>query len=89
MNEIELESLYLASLLLLVDCICCIIAAYRKAPLLGAIAGGGTAGALAFVLLTRMVPTPLAAFSSIAIGSVIAWMKGKALEISDSEAAHG
>ena len=89
MIETQLEVLYLAALLLLVDCVCCLIAAHRKTPMLGAIAGGGTAGALALVLLTRMVPFPLAAIASIAVGGVIAWMKAKALEPSDSEVAHG
>lgn len=32
--ETELEVLYLGALLLLVDCICCLIAAYRRAPVL-------------------------------------------------------
>ena len=39
MIETELEVLYLGALLLLVDCICCLIAAYRRAPVLGAVAG--------------------------------------------------
>ena len=39
MIETQLEVFYLAALLLLVDCICCLIAAYRKNPMLGAIAG--------------------------------------------------
>ncbi|HBO4228118.1 TPA: hypothetical protein L4T98_006750 [Pseudomonas aeruginosa] len=89
MIETQLEVLYLAALLLLVDCICCLIAAYRKNPTLAAIAGGGTAGALALVLLTRMVPLPLAALGSIAVGGVVAWMKAKSLEPSDNEVAHG
>ncbi|MDT4849138.1 hypothetical protein FQZ97_832490 [compost metagenome] len=70
--ETELEVLYLGALLLLVDCICCFIAACRKTPVLGAVAGGGTAGALALVLLARIVPFPLAAIASIVIGGVIA-----------------
>jgi len=41
MIETQLEVLYLVALLLLVDCICCVIAAYRKNPTLGAVAGGG------------------------------------------------
>lgn len=80
MMETQLEALYLAALLLLVDCICCLIAAYRKNPTLASISGGGTAGALAFVLLTRMVPLPMAVFASIAMGSVIAWLKLKSSE---------
>ena len=80
MIETQLEVLYLAALLLLVDCICCLIAAYRKNPTLAAIAGGGTAGALALVLLTRMIPLPIAVFASIAIGSVIAWLRFKSSE---------
>lgn len=87
MIETQLEVLYLAALLLLVDCICCLIAAYRKNPTLAAIAGGGTAGALALVLLTRMVPFPMAALASIVVGAVIAWMKVKAL--SPVEVTHG
>lgn len=87
MMEAQLQALYLAALLLMVDCICCVIAAYRKTPTLGAIAGGGTAGALALVLLTRMVPFPIAALASIAVGAVIAWMKVKAL--SPVEVTHG
>ena len=87
MIETQLEVLYLAGLLLMVDCICCFIAGYRKNPTLGAIAGGGTAGALALVLLTRMVPFPIAALASIAVGAVIAWMKVKAL--SPVEVTHG
>ncbi|WP_242411201.1 hypothetical protein [Pseudomonas knackmussii] len=87
--EAELEVLYLGALLLSVDCICCLVAAYRKTPVLGAIAGGGTASALALVLFTRMMPFTLAAVASIAIGGVIAWMKAKSLESCDSEAAHG
>ncbi|MBF3055793.1 hypothetical protein HKW90_15530 [Pseudomonas aeruginosa] len=79
MMEAQLQALYLAALLLMADCICCVIAAYRKNPTLGAIAGGGTAGALTLVLLTRMVPFPMAALASIAVGAVIAWMKVKAL----------
>ncbi|MCV0332915.1 hypothetical protein KUC52_29185 [Pseudomonas aeruginosa] len=89
MIETQLEVFYLAALLLLVDCICCLIAAYRKNPMLGAIAGGGTAGALALVLLTTMVPFPMAAFASITIGGTIGWMKAKALSPSDSGTAHG
>jgi len=77
MSEMELEVLFLAAIVLLVDCICCLIAAYRKAPVLTAIAGGGTAGALALVLLIRMVPLSLAVLTSIVIGSTIAWMKAK------------
>ncbi|HEK2572441.1 MULTISPECIES: hypothetical protein [Pseudomonas aeruginosa group] len=80
MIETQLEVLYLAALLLLVDCICCLIAAYRKNPMLAAISGGGAAGALALVLLTRMVPLPMAVFASIAMGSVIAWLKFKSFE---------
>lgn len=87
MIETQLEVLYLAALLLLVDCICCLIAAYRKNPMLGAVAGGGTAGALALVLLSRMVPFPMAALASIAVGGVIAWMKAKAL--APNEVTHG
>lgn len=79
MIEAQLQALYLAALLLLVDCICCFIAAYRKNPTLAAVAGGGTAGALTLVLLTRMVPFPMAALASIVVGSVVAWMKVKAL----------
>lgn len=79
MMEAQLQALYLAALLLMVDCICCVIAAYRKNPTLGAVAGGGTAGALALVLLTSVVPFPMAALASIAVGAVIAWMKVKAL----------
>lgn len=89
MIETPLEVLYLAALLLLVDCTCCLITAYRRTPVLGAIAGGGTAGALALVLLTTMTPFPLAAITSIAIGGVIAWMKAKSLDPSNSEASHG
>ena len=86
MIETQLEVLYLAALLLLVDCICCLIAAYRKNPTLSAIAGGGTAGALALVLLTRMVPLPIAVFTSIAMGSVIAWLRFKSSEkVSNAE----
>jgi hypothetical protein len=73
--ETELEVLYLAALLLLADCICCLIAAYRRTPVLAAVAGGGTAGALTLVLISRMMPFTLAAIASIAIGGVIAWMK--------------
>ncbi|MDC7825997.1 hypothetical protein PQS90_12640 [Pseudomonas sp. BLCC-B13] len=87
MIEAQLQALYLAALLLMVDCICCFIAAYRKNPTLGAVAGGGTAGALALVLLTRMVPFPMAALASIVVGSVVAWMKVKAL--SPVEVTHG
>lgn len=87
MIETQLEVLYLAALLLLVDCICCLIAAYRKNPTLGAISGGGTAGALGLVLLTRMVPFPMAALGSIAVGGVVAWMKVKAL--APVEVTHG
>ena len=89
MIEIEFEVLYLGALLLLVDCICCLIAAYRRAPVLGAVASGGTAGALALVLITRVMPFAMAAVASIVIGGVIAWMKTKSLEPGDSEAAHG
>lgn len=89
MIETELEVLYLGALLLLVDCICCLIAAYRRTPVLGAVAGGSTAGALALVLITRVMPIALAAMASIIIGGVIAWMKAKSLEPRDSEAAHG
>lgn len=89
MIETELEVLYLGALLLLVDSICCLIAAYRRAPVLGAVAGGGTAGALALVLITRVMPFALAAVASIVIGGVIAWMKAKSLETGHSEAAHG
>ncbi|NMZ77012.1 hypothetical protein HBO32_28345 [Pseudomonas nitroreducens] len=89
MIETELEVLYLGALLLLVDCICCLIAACRRTPVLAAVAGGGTAGALALVLFTRMMPFTLAAIASIAIGGVIAWMKAKSLAPCDSEAAHG
>lgn len=89
MIETELEVLYLSALLLLVDCICCLIAAYRRAPALGAIAGGGTAGALALVLTTRVMPFAMAAVLSIVIGGVIAWLKAKSLEPCDIEAAHG
>lgn len=87
MIEAQLQALYLAALLLMVDCICCFIAAYRKNPTLGAVAGGGTAGALALVLLTWMVPFPMAALASIVVGSVVAWMKVKAL--SPVEVTHG
>lgn len=80
MIEAQLQALYLAALLLLVDCICCFIAAYRKNPTLGAVAGGGTAGALALVLLTRMIPLPIAVFASISMGSVIAWLRFKSSE---------
>lgn len=86
---IELEVLYLGALLLLVDCICCFIAAYRRTPVLGAVAGGGTAGALALVLLTRIVPFPLAAIASIVIGGVTAWVKAKSFEPRDNKTAHG
>lgn len=86
---IELEVLYLGAMLLLVDCICCLIAAYRRTPVLAAVAGGGTAGALALVLISRLMPFTLAAIASIAIGGVIAWMKAKSLEPCDSEAVHG
>lgn len=79
MSEMELEVLYLAAIVLLVDCICCLIAAYRKTPVLTAFAGGGTAGALALVLLFRTVPLSLAVLTSIVIGSTIAWMKAKAV----------
>lgn len=87
MIETQLEALYLAALLLMVDCICCFIAAYRKNPTLAAIAGGGTAGALVLVLLTRMVPFPMAAPASIVVGGMVAWMKVKAL--SPVEVTHG
>ena len=70
MIETQLDVLYLAALLLLLDCICCLIAAYRRNPSLAAIAGGGTAGALALVLLTRMIPLPIAVFASIATDSM-------------------
>ncbi len=33
MMEAQLQALYLAALLLLLDCICCLIAAYRRNPL--------------------------------------------------------
>ncbi|NWL76778.1 hypothetical protein DM872_07955 [Pseudomonas taiwanensis] len=89
MIETELEVLYLGALLLLVDCICCFIAACRRTPVLGAVAGGGTAGALALVLLARIVPFPLAAIVSIVIGGVIAWVKAKSLEPRDNKTAHG
>lgn len=85
MIETELEVLYLGAPLLLVDCICCLIAACRGTPVLGAVAGGGTAGALALVLFTRMMPFTLAAIASIAIGGVIAWMKTKSLEPCNSK----
>ncbi|KIL03408.1 hypothetical protein QX25_16855 [Stutzerimonas stutzeri] len=88
MIETELEVLSLGALLLLVDCICCLIAAFRRTPLLGEIAGGGTAGALALVLLTRMIPFPLAAIASLIIGGVIAWMKAKSFVPSD-KTVHG
>ena len=88
MIKTELEVLYLGALLLLVDCICCLIAAFRRTPMLGAIAGGGTAGALALVLLTRMIPFPLAAIASLIIGGVIAWMKATSLVPSD-KTVHG
>lgn len=87
--ETELEVLYLGALLLLVDCICCLIAASRRTPVLGAVAGGGTAGALVLVLSTRVMPFALAAMASIVIGGVIAWMKAKSLEPRDRETAHG
>ncbi|ONN17524.1 hypothetical protein B0B35_29980 [Pseudomonas aeruginosa] len=87
MMEAQLQALYLAALLLMVDCICCVIAAYRKNPTLGAVAGGGTAGSLALVLLTSVVPFPMAALASIVVGAVIAWMKVKAL--SPVEVTHG
>ncbi len=86
MIETQLEVLYLAALLLLLDCICCLIAAYRRNPTLAAIAGGGTAGALALVLLTRMIPLPIAVFASISMGSVIAWLRFKSSEkVSNAE----
>lgn len=83
--ETELEMLYLGALLLLVDCICCLIAACRRTPVLGTVASSGTAGALALVLFTRMMPFTLAAIASIAIGGVIAWMKTKSLEPCNSK----
>lgn len=89
MIETELEVRFLGALLLLVDCICCLIAVCRRTPVLGAIAGGGTAGALALVLLTRMVPFSLAGITSIVVGGVIAWTKAKSLENRDNGTAHG
>lgn len=89
MIEADLEVLYLGAVLLLVDFICCLIAASRRHPVIGTVSGGGTASALALVLITRVMPFALAAMASIVIGGVIAWMKAKSLKPCDSEAGHG
>jgi hypothetical protein len=76
---IELQAAYIAALLLLIDSVCCLIAAWWRLPQLTVISGSGTAADLALVLGSLAANLQVGIFAAVFVAITQIGMKTIAL----------
>lgn len=77
---IELETAFIAALLLLADMVCSGIAAWRGNPQLSVISGSATSGGVTLVVGSMLMPVVAAAICAVAIAFYLTLIKTVALK---------